>query len=132
MRPRASASPGPETAPRASPSGCARLPLRQITQEQAALARTSQALGDALQQKQNSLAQRLALAATALQLQSPLGTVARGYAVLTTEPEADKRFGTVIKNPNAIPPGTRLLATLAEGTLAVTAEGPVSPQKDEP
>jgi exodeoxyribonuclease VII large subunit len=107
-------------------------PLRQITQEQAALARTSQALGDALQQKQNSLAQRLALAAQGLQLQSPLGTVARGYAVLTTEPEAGKRFGTVIKNPKAIAPGTRLLAALAEGTLAVTAEGPVSPQKDEP
>jgi hypothetical protein len=52
--------------------------------------------------------------------------------VLTTEPEAGKRFGTVIKNPKAIAPGTRLLAALAEGTLAVTAEGPVSPQKDEP
>ena len=51
--------------------------------------------------------------------------MARGYAVLTTEPEPGKRFGTVVKSPDAVAPGTRLQATLAEGTLAVIAEGPV-------
>ena len=55
--------------------------------------------------------------------------VARGYAVLTTEPETGKRFGTVLKSPDAVAPGTRLQATLAGGTLAVIAEGPVDPSE---
>ena len=45
--------------------------------------------------------------------------------MLTTEPEPGKRFGTVVKSPDAVAPGTRLQATLAEGSLAVIAEGPV-------
>ena len=74
------------------------------------------------------------LSGPGLQLQSPLGTVARGYAVLTTEPEPGKRFGTVVKSPDAVAPGTRLQATLAGGTLAVIAEGlgPLQPVEKAP
>jgi exodeoxyribonuclease VII large subunit len=104
-------------------------PRAGIASRQQQVSQAGQDLWDALSQRQERLAQRLALAAQGLQLQSPLGTVARGYAVLTTEPEAGKRFGTVIKNPEAVAPGTRLQATLAGGTLAVIAEGPVDPSE---
>jgi exodeoxyribonuclease VII large subunit len=104
-------------------------PLDPIAAGQQQIAQAETALRDALTRRQERLAQRLALAAQGLQLQSPLGTVARGYAVLTTEPEAGKRFGTVVKNPDAVAPGTRLQATLAEGTLAVITEGPVDPSE---
>ncbi|NBQ10615.1 MAG: hypothetical protein EBU29_00705, partial [Gammaproteobacteria bacterium] len=104
-------------------------PLDPIAAGKQRVAQAETALRDALSYRQERLAQRLALAAQGLQLQSPLGTVARGYAVLTTEPEAGKRFGTVIKSPEAVAPGTRLQATLAGGTLAVIAEGPVAPSK---
>jgi len=104
-------------------------PRAAIASRQQQVSQAGQDLWDALSQRQERLAQRLALAAQGLQLQSPLGTVARGYAVLTTEPEAGKRFGTVIKNPEAVAPGTRLQATLAGGPLAVIAEGPVDPSE---
>jgi exodeoxyribonuclease VII large subunit len=104
-------------------------PLGPVAAHHQQIAHAETALRDALAHRQERLAQRLALAAQGLHLQSPLGTVARGYAVLTTEPEAEKRFGMVIKSPDAVAPGTRLQATLAGGTLAVITEGPVNPSK---
>lgn len=69
---------------------------------------------------------RLDAAGTALQLQSPLGVVDRGYALLTRPPEPGARFGELVRDPATVTAGERLHARLAGGVLAVTVEGTVA------
>jgi exodeoxyribonuclease VII large subunit len=61
----------------------------------------------------------------ALDALSPLGVVARGYALLTRPAPAGARFGPAVTAAGDVRPGETLHAHLREGVLAVTVEGEV-------
>ena len=67
---------------------------------------------------------RLAHVGQPLDSVSPLATLQRGYAILTTE------SGEVVRSAEQVTPGDTLRARLAEGRLRLTVERDRS--KDEP
>ncbi|MBK1643595.1 exodeoxyribonuclease VII large subunit [Thiocapsa imhoffii] len=73
--------------------------------------------------------ERLARAAAGLQARSPLATIARGYAIVTRLPEGD-----IVRAPEQAPPGTRIAARLAQGTVHAVVESaspsPVPARRD--
>jgi exodeoxyribonuclease VII large subunit len=71
----------------------------------------------------NSLEQRLALAARTLDAVSPLGTLGRGFALVT---RADD--GTLLRDAVHAPPGTEIEARLSKGRLRATVNRQI---KDE-
>jgi exodeoxyribonuclease VII large subunit len=74
----------------------------------------------------NTLEQRLALAARTLDAVSPLGTLARGFAVVR---RADD--GAVLRDASQVQPGTEIEALLSKGALRATVKGPVTADDDE-
>jgi exodeoxyribonuclease VII large subunit len=75
-----------------------------------------QRLLTAFNERRTALEQRLALAARTLDAVSPLGVLARGYAVVT---RAD---GTLLRAAADAPPGTEIEARLAHGRLRARVE----------
>ncbi len=63
--------------------------------------------------------ERLGRAITGLDARSPLATLARGYAIVTRLPD-----GVILRDPDQAPPGTRIAARLAAGTLHARVEAP--------
>jgi exodeoxyribonuclease VII large subunit len=61
--------------------------------------------------------ERLARLAAALEGRSPLATLRRGYALVTTEPA-----GAVLRDAAAAPPGSRIRVRLQQGALTATVD----------
>jgi len=80
------------------------------------------AVGGVLSRQQS----RLALAERALQSVSPLGTLARGYAIVTTEDE-----GRLVTDARTVPPSAGIEVRLARGELSATVDEsrPNSPEE---
>lgn len=74
-------------------------------------------LDHAAQQYLSRLSHRLALANRALDMASPLATLARGFAIVT---RAD---GTLITDAHSVPPGEEIEARLATGFLRARVTG---------
>jgi exodeoxyribonuclease VII large subunit len=74
-------------------------------------------LDHALRQYLSRLTHRLALANKALDMASPLATLARGFAIVT---RAD---GTLVTNANSVPAGEEIEARLASGRLSARVTG---------
>lgn len=91
-------------APRLAPLGERTRWLRQ---------RLTRALAQGLAARRN----RLAELAHGLDTLSPLGTLNRGYALLTRLPD-----GALVRRASDAPPGTRIAARLAEGQLTCRVE----------
>jgi exodeoxyribonuclease VII large subunit len=73
-----------------------------------------------------ALRTRLAGDARALNTVSPLATLERGYAIVTTEPD-----GTVLRDAAGVEPGTRIRARLARGALTATVQSAETPEDEE-
>jgi exodeoxyribonuclease VII large subunit len=101
-------------------------PRRTATAAAQRVAELSRRLERAWEGGRDRRRRRLDAAGTALQLQSPLGVVDRGYALLTRPPEPGARFGELVRDPATVSTGERLHARLAGGVLAVTVEGTVA------
>jgi len=71
--------------------------------------------------------ERLALAAQGLEARSPLATLARGYAIVTRLPD-----GVILRDAAQAPPGTRIQAQLARGTLIGRVEQGAGPADSDP
>jgi exodeoxyribonuclease VII large subunit len=74
-------------------------------------------LDHAAQQYLARLSHRLALANKALDMASPLATLARGFAIVT------RPDGTLITNAHSVPPGEEIEARLATGFLRARVTG---------
>jgi len=96
----AARSPGPRLAP-----------LRERTRW------LGQRLGRAIAQDLAARRTRLAELARGLDALSPLGTLSRGYALVTRLPD-----GALVRRAGDAPPGTRVAARLAEGQLTCRVE----------
>lgn len=68
-------------------------------------------------------AERLATAVAGLEGRSPLGTLARGYAIVSRDSD-----GSILRDPADAPPGTAIRARLFQGTLRAL----VSTEEPEP
>lgn len=64
----------------------------------------------------------LARSARALQALSPLGVVDRGYALLMQPPETDDGWGALVRTPEGLAKGDRLVAQLAGGRLRLRVD----------
>ncbi|MEH6471460.1 MAG: exodeoxyribonuclease VII large subunit [Halopseudomonas sp.] len=89
----------------------AQLPSKQITTLKQQLPQLQQRLTQALQHRLQLLKQRLAEQAHALNAISPLATLERGYAIVTT---ADQQL---LQNSNQLQPGEMIHTRLAHGSF---------------
>ncbi len=78
---------------------------------------TQRHLDRAMAQTMSARRARLAQAAAGLDALSPLGTLGRGYAIVTRLPD-----GVIVRRAQDAPPGSRIEARLAEGLLTCLVE----------
>jgi exodeoxyribonuclease VII large subunit len=101
-----------------------RNPAQRVGQHQRDVVALQQRLQRAMQARLERARTRLAHVGQLLDSVSPLATLQRGYAILTTE------SGEVVRSAEQVTPGDTLRARLAEGRLQLTVERDRS--KDEP
>lgn len=94
-----------------------RLPLERIQEQERRLDDWSERLERAGRQRLERLRQRLDAETARLESLSPLNVLARGYSL--TRKEAD---GTVIRNPDQVRPGDRLLTQVHGGRVVSRVE----------
>ncbi len=99
---------------------CLRLPLERVRDEERRLDETGARLTRALRQRLVLARQRVEATAGRLENLSPLNVLARGYSL--TRKEAD---GSVVRSPEQVRPGDRLVTTVQNGRIVSRAEGPV-------
>jgi exodeoxyribonuclease VII large subunit len=99
---------------------CLRLPLERVRDEEQRLDDYAGRLGRALRQRLVLARQRVEAQAGRLETLSPLNVLARGYSL--TRKEAD---GSVVRGPEQVRPGDRLVTTVQNGTVVSRVEGPV-------
>jgi exodeoxyribonuclease VII large subunit len=99
---------------------CLRLPLERVRDEERRLDEYAGRLGRALRQRLVLARQRVEAVAGRLETLSPLNVLARGYSL--TRKEAD---GSVVRGPEQVRPGDRLVTTVQNGTVLSRVEGPV-------
>lgn len=96
-------------------------PARHLERQRLLLTALEQRLRQAQQRALEQRRERLLRAIAGLDARSPLATLARGYAIVTREPD-----GAIVRDPEQTPPGTRIRARVADGSLVALVEG-VSP-----
>lgn len=101
-----------------------RNPAQRVGQHQRDVVALQQRLQRAMQARLERARTRLAHVGQLLDSVSPLATLQRGYAILTTE------SGEVVRSAEQVTPGDTLRARLAEGRLRLTVAQDRS--KDEP
>jgi exodeoxyribonuclease VII large subunit len=106
---------------RVSPLGLrldAAAPRRRIDRLTATLALLERRLRGAQDHLGEGRRARLQRAIAGLEARSPLATLARGYAIVSRLGD-----GQIVRHADQAPPGTRILARLAHGTLTARVEG---------
>jgi exodeoxyribonuclease VII large subunit len=99
---------------------CLRQPLERVRDEEHRLDDYAGRLARALRQRLVLARERLEGQAGRLQTLSPLNVLARGYSL--TRKEAD---GSVVRGPEQVRPGDRLVTTVQNGRVLSRVEGPV-------
>lgn len=99
---------------------CLRLPLERVRDEERRLDEVAGRLTRALRQRLVLARQRVEAGAARLETLSPLNVLARGYSL--TRKEAD---GSVVRGPEQVRPGDRLVTTVQNGRILSRVEGPV-------
>jgi exodeoxyribonuclease VII large subunit len=99
---------------------CLRLPLERVRDGERRLDEVAGRLARALRQRLVLARQRVEAQAGRLGTLSPLNVLARGYSL--TRKEAD---GSVVRGPEQVRPGDRLVTTVQNGRIVSRAEGPV-------
>ena len=93
-------------------------PSRGIESSKLRLSSLRQRLGRAQSELLAHRREHLMRAAAGLEARSPLGTLTRGYAILTKEPD-----GEILRDPRQVRPGDPIAARLAGGRItAIVAE----------
>lgn len=87
-------------------------PGNQVLRRSQHLKETRQRLGGAMRKHIDSLQSRIAVASASLQAVSPLGTLQRGYAIVS-----DAETGTLIRDANALTEGKEIAGRLAHGSF---------------
>jgi exodeoxyribonuclease VII large subunit len=99
---------------------CLRLPLERVRDEEHHLDEYAGRLTRALRQRVELARQRVEAQAGRLETLSPLNVLARGYSL--TRKEAD---GSVVRGPEQVRPGDRLVTTVQNGRIVSRVEEPV-------
>jgi exodeoxyribonuclease VII large subunit len=99
---------------------CLRLPLERVRDEERRLDDCAARLERALRQKLVLARQRVETGAARLETLSPLNVLARGYSL--TCKEAD---GSVVRDPEQVRPGDRLVTTVQNGRIVSRVDGSV-------
>jgi exodeoxyribonuclease VII large subunit len=98
---------------------CLRLPLERVRDEEHRLDDYAARLARAVRQRQVLARQRVEAVAGRLETLSPLNVLARGYSL--TRKEAD---GSVVRDPDQVRPGDRLVTTVRNGRVHSRVETP--------
>lgn len=89
-------------------------PTRRISEQDQRLRLAQERLEAALTRRLETRTQRLESAARTLNAVSPLATLGRGYAIVSSENQA------VVRDPATLAPGERISARLAKGVVEAT------------
>jgi exodeoxyribonuclease VII large subunit len=87
-------------------------PTNQVLRHSQYLKETRQRLGGAMRKHIDRLQSRIAVASASLHAVSPLGTLQRGYAIVS-----DAETGTLIRDANALAEGKEIAGRLAHGSF---------------
>ena len=98
---------------------CLRLPLERVRDEERRLDDYAGRLERGLRQRLVLARQRVEAGAARLETLSPLNVLARGYSL--TRKEAD---GAVLRSPDQVQPGDRLVTTVEHGRIVSRVEAP--------
>jgi exodeoxyribonuclease VII large subunit len=95
-------------------------PRREVAHARTLLQRLDQALARAMRTRIERARSAAAALSRALHAVSPLETLGRGYAIVTTVPPASQRWGTPITSVTDTGVGAAVMAHLADGALQCT------------